>query len=61
MTGTYADGIARSGVVLAPEGRRIFPDLTVRDNLRLGGYSHRDSEGVEKDIGVMEVVLSHSC
>jgi branched-chain amino acid transport system ATP-binding protein len=54
VTGTYADGIARSGVVLVPEGRRIFPDLTVRDNLRLGGYSRTDSEGVEKDIGVME-------
>ena len=54
VTGTYADGIARCGVVLVPEGRRIFPDLTVRDNLRLGGYSRTDSEGVEKDIGVME-------
>ena len=31
--------IARSGVALVPEGRRLFPRLTVRDNLRLGGYS----------------------
>jgi branched-chain amino acid transport system ATP-binding protein len=54
VTGTYADGIARCGVVLVPEGRRIFPDLTVRDNLRLGGYSRTDWDGVEKDIAVME-------
>jgi branched-chain amino acid transport system ATP-binding protein len=53
VTGIYADGIARRGAVLVPEGRRIFPDLTVRDNLRLGGYSRTDS-GVESDIGVME-------
>ena len=54
MTGIYADGIARRGAVLVPEGRRIFPDLTVRDNLRLGGYSRTDSDGVESDITAME-------
>jgi branched-chain amino acid transport system ATP-binding protein len=54
VAGIYADGIARRGAVLVPEGRRIFPDLTVRDNLRLGGYSRIDSDGVESDIGVME-------
>ena len=54
VTGVYADGIARRGAVLVPEGRRIFPDLTVRDNLRLGGYSRTDSQGVEKDIAAME-------
>ncbi len=54
VTGIYADGIARRGAVLVPEGRRIFPDLTVRDNLRLGGYSRTDWEGVERDIAAME-------
>ncbi len=54
VTGIYADGIARRGAVLVPEGRRIFPDITVRDNLRLGGYSRIDSEGVERDIKAME-------
>ncbi|MBV9907860.1 MAG: ABC transporter ATP-binding protein [Hyphomicrobiales bacterium] len=54
VTGVYADGIARRGAVLVPEGRRIFPDLTVRDNLRLGGYARTDSEGVERDIAAME-------
>jgi branched-chain amino acid transport system ATP-binding protein len=54
VTGIYADGIARRGAVLVPEGRRIFPDLTVRENLRLGGYSRTDSDGVESDIAAME-------
>ena len=34
--------IVRRGVVQVPEGRRIFPDLTVRENLALGAYLHRD-------------------
>ena len=34
--------IVRRGVVQVPEGRRIFPDLTVRENLILGGYLNRD-------------------
>ena len=54
VTGIYADGIARRGAVLVPEGRRIFLDITVRDNLRLGGYSRIDSAGVERDIKEME-------
>jgi hypothetical protein len=53
VTGIYAERIAPRGAVLVPEGRRIF-DLTVRDNLRLGGYSRTDSEGVERDIAAME-------
>ncbi|MCF8130905.1 MAG: ABC transporter ATP-binding protein [Deltaproteobacteria bacterium] len=36
------DEIVRRGVVQVPEGRRIFPDLTVMENLILGGYLHRD-------------------
>ena len=33
--------IARQGIVLVPEGRRLFPRLSVEDNLRLGAYSRR--------------------
>ena len=49
--------MARSGVVLVPEGRRIFPDITVRYNLRLGGYARYDPAGVEEDIAVMESIF----
>ena len=34
--------IVKRGVVQVPEGRRIFPDLTVRENLILGAYLHKD-------------------
>ena len=36
--------IVKMGVVLAPEGRQIFPELTVQDNLMLGGYFHSEAE-----------------
>lgn len=42
--------IVKSGVVLVPEGRRIFPNLTVMENLILGGYSRTDTAQVQKDI-----------
>jgi branched-chain amino acid transport system ATP-binding protein len=57
VAGLYADKMARIGVVLVPEGRRIFPDITVRDNLRLGGYARYDPAGVEEDIAVMESIF----
>ncbi|WP_211222209.1 ABC transporter ATP-binding protein [Nocardioides halotolerans] len=38
---------ARRGLVLAPEGRRLFPGLTVEENLTAGGFTGRDSHSVE--------------
>jgi branched-chain amino acid transport system ATP-binding protein len=57
VTGMPADRMARAGVVLVPEGRRIFPGITVRDNLRLGGYARYDRDGIEKDIRLMESIF----
>jgi len=39
VTGTSADAMARNGVCLVPEGRGIFPNLTVTENLRMATYS----------------------
>jgi branched-chain amino acid transport system ATP-binding protein len=39
VTGRSADAMARSGVCLVPEGRGIFPNLTVTENLRMATYS----------------------
>jgi branched-chain amino acid transport system ATP-binding protein len=39
------DRIARAGLVLVPEGRQVFPELSVTDNLRLGAYARRSAEG----------------
>ncbi|WP_040683484.1 ABC transporter ATP-binding protein [Thermosinus carboxydivorans] len=42
-------GIVRRGIALVPEGRRVFPRLSVADNLILGAYSRKDKE-VERDL-----------
>ena len=54
MTGQPPDRLAKAGVVMVPEGRRIFADLTVRENLRLGAYSRDDRDQIDADIGRME-------
>jgi len=41
--------IVRKGVVLAPEGRRIFPNLTTEENLALGAFARNDKAGVAHD------------
>ena len=42
--------VVKSGIVMSPEGRRIFPHLTVYENLMLGAYSRDDKDGIEKDM-----------
>ena len=54
LTGRTPDIMAKRGVVLVPEGRRIFADMTVEENLRLGAYARRDSDAVEVDVKTME-------
>jgi len=41
IMGMAPETVLRCGIALVPEGREIFAGLTVRDNLRLGGYIHR--------------------
>jgi len=50
ISGKATQEIVQMGVVLVPEGRRIFPNLTVEENLLLGAYARNDKEGVLKDI-----------
>jgi len=54
LTGQPPDVMAKRGVVLVPEGRRIFADMTVEENMRLGAYTRRDGDQVEADILTME-------
>jgi len=42
--------IVERGIVLVPEGRRIFPNLTVMENLMLGAYLRSDDEEIKRDI-----------
>jgi branched-chain amino acid transport system ATP-binding protein len=45
ILGLAPEAIARAGVALVPEGRRIFADFTVEENLRLGLAARRDGDG----------------
>ena len=49
ITNVYTREVVGSGIVLCPEGRRVFPDLTVEENLRIGAYLRNDKEGIQKD------------
>ena len=44
------DRIVRMGISQVPEGRLIFPDLTVLENLELGAYLRRDKSGIKDDL-----------
>jgi branched-chain amino acid transport system ATP-binding protein len=50
IQGLDPDEIARRGVVLVPEGRQVFPFLTVRDNLMMGAFARREKRGIEQDL-----------
>ena len=41
--------VVKQGIVLCPEGRRVFPDLTVDENLTMGAYLRKDKADVKKD------------
>ena len=38
ITGKSPDKIVKAGIVLVPEGRHVFPNLTVKENLKIGAY-----------------------
>ena len=44
-----AHQVARSGLALVPEGRQVFPELSVEDNIRLGAHARRDFAAAEVD------------
>lgn len=44
------ESIVQMGISQVPEGRQIFGELTVEENLRLGAYTRRDADGVKQDM-----------
>jgi len=50
ITGMRADNIVQMGICQVPEGRMIFPMLTVIENLDLGAYLRKDSKGIKEDM-----------
>ncbi|MGW6157056.1 ABC transporter ATP-binding protein [Streptomyces sp. NPDC055144] len=50
LTGVPAHKIVAMGLAHSPEGRRIFPRLSIAENLQLGAFLRSDKAGIEKDI-----------
>jgi branched-chain amino acid transport system ATP-binding protein len=50
ITGQSAARMVRRGVLHVMEGRFVFPDLTVKENLQMGAYSVSDKSGISEDI-----------
>ena len=50
LLGKSIDKIVSVGIAMSPEGRRVFADLTVLENLRIGAYLRRDKDGIAKDL-----------
>jgi len=50
IQGSAPDAIVRGGIVHVPEGREVFPLLSVEDNLRMGAYTRNDPDGVARDL-----------
>ena len=53
ITRQKADSIVRLGISQVPEGRLIFPELTVTENLELGAYLRRDTDAIRRDLDYM--------
>lgn len=47
---TAPEEIVKMGICQVPEGRHIFPQLTVKENLDMGAFLRKDKEGIKKDI-----------
>jgi branched-chain amino acid transport system ATP-binding protein len=50
INGMNSQHIVSRGITLVPEGRRVFPNLTVLENLRIGAYLRKDEDGIAGDI-----------
>ena len=50
LLGKPIDKIISAGIAMSPEGRRVFADLTVLENLKLGAYLRKDKAESEKDL-----------
>ena len=50
ITGLDPTSIVKKGITMAPEGRRIFPDMTVKENLRMGAYLRKDDLSADYDM-----------
>ncbi|MBU3106908.1 ABC transporter ATP-binding protein [Clostridium gasigenes] len=50
LTKLNTEDMVKKGIALVPEGRRVFADLTVLENLKIGAYSRKDKTGIAEDL-----------
>ena len=50
LLGMPINKILEQGIAQVPEGRRVFADLTVQENLKIGAYLRSDKSGIEQDV-----------
>ena len=50
LVGLPAKEIVRRGIIHVPEGRRVFPDMTVAENLKIGAFLRNDKDGIARDL-----------
>jgi len=53
------DTVVRMGISLVPEGRRIFDDLSVIENLRIGAHTRKDRDGIQEDLEMVMDYFPH--
>jgi len=53
IDGLAADEIVRLGIAMVPEGRRVFPYMSVRDNLLMGAFSRNDKAGIRASLDMV--------
>jgi branched-chain amino acid transport system ATP-binding protein len=57
ITGLEAHKLVTKGMAHVPEGRRIFTELTVLENLEMGAYTRNDKDGIKEDLEKMFVLF----
>lgn len=50
ITGAKSPNLVARGITLVPEGRRVFANLSVMENLKIGAYLRNDKDGINKDL-----------
>lgn len=50
ITGLPTTEIVARGITLVPEGRRVFPNLSVLENLKIGAFLREDKDGIQEDL-----------
>jgi branched-chain amino acid transport system ATP-binding protein len=50
IVGRQTDSLVKQGLIMVPEGRHIFPALTVLENLKMGAYLREDKLGIQNDL-----------